>query len=87
MTNTTTPMRHQARQPNPSAPGAPDRSRRTRSRRTPGATRVRHLDFGLGLDLLDDNDEAPVPTPTNRLVPPTAYNDDYQQTPRPECWN
>ena len=85
MTNTTTPMRHQ---PNPSAPGAPDRRRRETPHHAPDLERVRqHLDYGLGLDLVEDNDEAPVPTPTNRLVPPTVHNDDYQQTPRPECWN
>ena len=86
MTNTTTPMR----QPNPSAPGAPDRRLRETPHHAPDLERVRQrLDYGLGLglDLVDDNDEAPVPTPTNRLVPPTIRYDDYQQTPRPECCN
>ena len=73
MTNTTSPMRHQ---PNPSAPGAPDRRRIRRTPPTPGDRCVRHLNYV-----------------TNRLVPPTIHhdndddNDDYQQTPRPECWN
>lgn len=60
-----------------------------RLRETPHPERVlHHLDFDLGL--VDDNDEAPAPMPTNRLVPPTIHyddNDDRQQTPRPEFLN